>query len=382
MRVIHAFKVYRPDSEGGIPEVIGRLTDSADPDIENRILVARDFGYRHRRIMNGVPVEAVTTLGTVFSMPIAPTFPFALARAAQDVDVVALHVPFPLNDIGIMLGIPDRAGLVVHWHSEIMGRRFLVPLVAPFIRNTLARADRIIVSSSSAIALSPFLAEHAEKCVVIPFGVDADYWGSLSTAEQAETEQLRAVHPRMVMATGRLVPYKGFDVLVRALRQVNATAVIVGDGPCADALSSLAARLGVPDRLFLVGEVPRDRLKLFLHAARIFVFPSMTAAETFGIAQLEAMAAGLPIINTALPTGVPLVARNEREALTVKPGDASALAAAIDRLLNDSGLASALGNAGRRRAESEYSLAKFVREVRGVYQEVYLKRSRGVAREP
>jgi glycosyltransferase involved in cell wall biosynthesis len=379
MRVLHAFKIYRPEVEGGVPEVIGLLTGSAAPNVENCILVARRFGHGRNLAVDGVPVKAVTSLGNIFSMPIAPAFPFALARAARSTDVVVLHAPFPLNDVGVMFGIPARVGLVIHWHSEIFGRRFLVRLVAPFIRNTLARADRIIVSNSSIISISPFLKEHVERCIVVPFGVDPDYWAYLGQGEQAEVERLRAAHRRLIVATGRLVRYKGFDVLVRALRQVDATAIIVGDGPQATSLRRLGEQLGVGARLILAGSIPRHELKLLLHAAQVFAFPSVTSAETFGIAQLEAMAVGVPVVNTALPTGVPLVARHEREALTVVPNDPSALAAAINRLLDDPALAAELGRAGRLRVNEEFHQHAFIRRVKAVYEEVHSNRSRAAA---
>jgi rhamnosyl/mannosyltransferase len=376
MRILHAFKIYRPEVEGGVPETIGLLTSASGPNNESRILVARSFGMGRTVDVDGVPVTTVTSLGNMFSMPVAPTFPFALARQARQADVVVLHVPFPLNDIGV-LGIPAKVGLVVHWHSDIIGQRFLLPLVAPFIRHTLSRADRIIVSNASIISLSPFLKSHVAKCVVIPFGTDLDYWSRLTPEEEVEVERIRAAHRRLVVATGRLVTYKGFDVLIRALREIDATLVIVGDGPRAKSLKLLAEQIGVADRVEFAGNVPRARLKLYLHAARVFAFPSTTSAETFGIAQLEAMAVGVPVVNTALPTGVPLVARDGSEALTVAPNDPSALAAAIGRLLDDDALAAKLGSAGRRRIKEEFDQQSFVRRVHGVYEEVHAQRSRG-----
>ena len=373
MRILHAFKIYRPEVEGGVPETIGLLTGADGPDNKSRILVARSFGMGRAADVDGVPVTSVTSLGNMFSMPVAPTFPFALARQARQADVVVLHVPFPLNDIGV-LGMPAKTGLVVHWHSDIVGQRFLLPLVAPFIRHTLARADRIIVSNASIISLSPFLKPHVAKCLVIPFGTDLDYWSHLTSEEETEVARIRAAHPRLVVATGRLVTYKGFDVLIRALREIDATLAIVGDGPRASSLRLLAKQLGIANRVEFAGSVPRARLKLFLHAARVFAFPSTTSAETFGIAQLEAMAVGVPIVNTALPTGVPLVARDGLEALTVAPNDASALAAAIGRLLNDDVLAAKLGAAGSQRIKDEFDQQSFIRRVHAVYDEVHPRR--------
>jgi rhamnosyl/mannosyltransferase len=342
-------------------------------------LVARRLGLGRTAIVAGVPVKSVSSFGNAFSMPIAPTFPLALARAARGADLVAVHAPFPLNDLGVMLGIPAHVGLVVHWHSDIIGQRAMLPLVAPFIRRTLSRADRIIVSNSSIISLSPFLRSVVEKCIVIPFGVDPGYWADLKPDERVEVDRIRAEHPRLIVATGRLVPYKGFHVLIRSLCELDATAVIIGEGPQQSPLRRLTQQLSLADRVVFAGKVPRHRLKLFLHAARVFAFPSLTSAETFGIVQLEAMAVGVPIINTALPTAVPLVARDGLEALTVTPDDAAALAAGIRRVLVNPLLAQELGSAGRQRVKEHFRQQSFIQRVKAVYDDVGSHRSKARA---
>jgi glycosyltransferase involved in cell wall biosynthesis len=368
VRVLHAFKIYRPDVEGGIPEAIGALAAGMRPRKQSRILVARARGFGRRYAVDGIAVDAVGSLGSLLSAPLAPSFPWALAQRARAADLVALHHPFPLNDLGI-LRLPQRAALVIHWHGEIVGRGALGALVAPLIRRSVARAQRIVVSDESLVANSPFLSAHAEKCAVVPFGIDTAYWGSLDAAGQRQAADLRLRHRNLVVSTGRLVPYKGYAVLVEALRHVDATVIIVGEGPLRASLLAQARERGVADRLILSGTLARDELKAHLHAARAFVFSSDSPAETFGIAQIEAMAACLPLVNTALPTGVPHVARDGREALTVPPGDAVALAGAIARLLGDDDLARRLGEGARTRARAEYEQAVFVRRVEAVYDE-------------
>jgi rhamnosyl/mannosyltransferase len=90
------------------------------------------------------------------------------------------------------------------------------------------------------------------------------------------------------------------------------------------------------------------------------------------------MAAGLPIINTALPSGVPTVARHGIEALTVPPGDSAQLAGAIRCLLDSPGLAATLGSAGKKRAAAEYDLRMFIDRTHALYADSIATRSRRV----
>jgi len=372
LRVLHAYKVFPPDIVGGITEVIAYIAEGMAPRHESSLLVARSRGWGRRYTFGTIPVEALFSFGTLLSTPIAPSFPFVLARRSRQAALVALHQPFPLNDIGVALGLPSETALVVHWHGEIVGQRSLTGLVAPFIRRTLARAQRIIVSQPALVSESPFLAAHGEKCAIIPYGIDVSYWTELDGAQRRRVDELRSRYPRLVMATGRLVPYKGFDVLIEALRHVDATAIIVGEGPLRDDLLRMAQQRGVAERVILAGMLSRDDLKVHLHAAQLFAFPSVSAAEAFGIVQIEAMAVGLSIVNTDLPTGVPHVARHGLEALTVSPNDPAVLAAAIAQLLADRPLAQRLGAAGRRRATTDYALQSFVQRIEEVYDEAML----------
>jgi glycosyltransferase involved in cell wall biosynthesis len=371
MRVLHAYKVFRPDIDGGIVSVIAVACGAGDPDISSSILVARGrLGLGRRFDFGQVKARAVASLGTYLGMPIAPGFPIALSLALRHVDVVALHLPFPLNDIGI-IGIPDRVGLVVHWHSEIYGRRLLVRALEPLMRRTLARADRIIISNEAIVENSALLLPHRAKCEVVPFGVDVKKWNLNDDSQRAEADQLRQRYPRLIAALGRLVPYKGFDVLIRALTQVDAHLLIIGTGAERKALIKLAAELGVSDRVTFTGYLSNDEVKVRLWAARVFAFPSATNAETFGISQLEAMAVGLPIVNTRLATAVPRIARDGIEALTVPPRDPTALAAALTRLLDDEALAKSFGAAAQARVRDEFEDARFVARVHSIYREVF-----------
>jgi rhamnosyl/mannosyltransferase len=369
LKILHSYKVYRPDIDGGIPFVIAALSRLADKDITNGILVARRVGKARRYVIDDVPVEALSSLGTIFSTPIAPAFPLVLIRRTSAVDIVVYHAPFPLADIASSF-LPDDVALIVYWHADIVGYSWLKTLVTPVIKKTLRRANRIIVSDRAIIDNSPILTTFADKCVVVPYGIDEHFWNIRSAMEHNMALKLRDQYPRMVLAIGRLVPYKGLDVLLRAMQELDAQLVIIGEGPLEMDLKRLASDTGLGARVTFAGRLARSDMKTYLHAARVLAFPSVTSAEAFGIVQLEAMAAGLPVVNTALMTAVPHIARHEKEALTVPPRDSHALAAAIGRILDEPSLAGRLGEAGRLRARTEYSNNRFLSRMKVIYGEV------------
>lgn len=375
MRILHAYKVYVSGVYGGVPAVIAMLAKLSQSGFQTLILVARSRGFAREYSVDGIPVIAGSSIGTYLSTPLALSFPFKFARLVRKFDIAVHHAPFPLTDLGIFL-MPKDVALVVHWHAEVIGRPFLMKLLAPLVRHSLRRADKIIVSDKANIENSPFLKFFAEKCVEVPYGCDVEYWAELTSPQCAAVDKLRQLYPRLVVAVGRLVSYKGYDVLLRAMQLVDAQAIIIGDGPLKASLIRLTEELGIADRVKFVGVLQPDEVKQYVHAARVLAFSSVTDAEAFGIIQIEAMSAGRPIVNTNLPTAVPNVARHEKEGLTVPPSQPNAFAGALRRLLDEPDFAQQLGDAGRARARSEYSQSAFLSRIEAVYKETLrLRRS-------
>lgn len=162
--------------------------------------------------------------------------------------------------------------------------------------------------------------------------------------------------PLVIGALGRLHVDKGFDDLLRALADPdlcsrNWRLRIAGEGPEREALRLLASRLGIAERVELIGWV--DDRRSFFQSIDMLCMPSRT--ESFGMVLVEAMAHGIPAVVSDNP-GSREIVRSGRDALVVPVGDAAALAAAIVRLLDDAALAAALGRSGWERATSAYAL--------------------------
>jgi glycosyltransferase involved in cell wall biosynthesis len=287
LSVLHIFKVYYPDLFGGILSVIRDICAGLKDVFAARVLVCSQSDGQRQIVVNDVPVERVRSFGDLLSLPVAPTYPLRLWRRIAEHDLIALHAPFPLADLVFALGFGRNRPLVVHWHADIVSHAALRWLVTPVVRRTLRRADAIIVSDPVLVRSTPMLQEFADKCRAVPFGVD------ISKYDWPPRDHVND-RAHLVLACGRLVPYKGFDVLVRAAVGQHFDVWIVGEGRERACLERLIRTLGIEDHVRLLGSVPDSELVKFMQIADVFVTPSVSSAETFGLVQLEAMAAGRP----------------------------------------------------------------------------------------
>ena len=192
----------------------------------------------------------------------------------------------------------------------------------------------------------------ADRTVVIHNGVPLDV-------------PRRRVHPGPVtlLSVGRLRAPKDFVTLVRAMTGLEARLRIAGDGPDRAALEAEIGRLGLRDRVELLGT--RADIPELLAGADVFVLA--TDSEGLPMSVLEAMAAGLPVVASAVG-GVPEVVRDGETGALVPPRDSAVLAEALGRIVADPALRDRLGEAGRQRVQSEFSLERFEREHLELYR--------------
>jgi ABC-type polysaccharide/polyol phosphate export permease/glycosyltransferase involved in cell wall biosynthesis len=362
--VLHIFKIYYPDLFGGTLTVIRDICASLKDAFASAVLVCSQSAEKRQIVVNDVPVERVRSFGNLLSLPAAPTYPWRLWRKIAEHDLLALHAPFPLADLVFAFGFGRKRPLVVHWHADIVTHAGLRWFIEPLMRQTLRRAKAIIVSDHVLVDNTPLLREFEDKCHVVPFGIDTSGYDWPKIEPHHVNDR-----GRLVLACGRLVPYKGFDVLIRAAAAHKFEVWIIGEGVERPRLVQLIEELGLTERVRLLGSVNDcERIKLMC-LADVFVMPSLTNAETFGLVQLEAMAAGRPVVNTALDTAVPRVARHGMEAITVPPGDAEKLGEAIDTLICDPERRRHMGLAARTRALTHYSATAFRQGMETVYRD-------------
>jgi rhamnosyl/mannosyltransferase len=365
---------YYPPHLGGVEF---HLRDLAEGLVEHagaqiRAIVCNGEDARAEDEINGVEVVRLPRAAEFSSTPIA--WGFAREIRAETwrkppPDVLHFHFPYPWGELSWLRAKPDIP-TVVTYHSDIVRQKVAGRLYQPFMERFLDRVDLIIASSPNMIEHSPFLSARAEKCRQVDFGLNVEHIADDVDAP-GRGAQLRDLHSgrKIVLFVGRLVYYKGADVLVRAMREVDADLVMIGAGPLEEELRDIAAASGTADRVTFLDPVDTAELTAWYHAADVFALPSVARSEAFGLVQIEAHAAGTPVVSTNLTTGVPYANLDGVTGLTVPVGDVEAFSAALRRLLGDDELRERLGAQAKARALSDFTIPRMVDNTVAVYNE-------------
>ncbi|MRS12118.1 MAG: glycosyltransferase [Actinobacteria bacterium] len=372
MRVTMVNKYYPPHLGGIEFHMRDLATALAARGHRVRAIVANESGEIANETLDGVEVVRLARSFAYASTPVVPGMARALrAESSREPrpDLFHLHFPYPWGEVA-WLRARVAQPTVLAYHSDIVRQKALLAAYAPVLRRVLERADLVLASSPNMVEHSPFLSRIADKCRVIPYGIRVERYADTPelTARAAE---LRAGHARpIVLFVGRLVYYKGPEVLVRAMAAVDADLVVIGRGPLKRELEALAASYGVSGRITFLDPVDDGELAAWYHAADVFCLPSVARSEAYGLVQLEAHASGTPTVSTTLTTSVPFVNADGVTGLTVPPGDVVALADALQNLVADESLRKRLGAQARARARAEFSIGRMVDRTLEVYAEL------------
>ena len=358
MRILHLAKYYWPRS-GGVERVVKNLAEGAAElgheaevlAVETRWQWSGGSGKQRRQRTN---VSKAFSFGALGLQELAPGY---LTGTWKRADIIHVHHPHTLADVVSLLRL-SRAPIVVTQHADVKGG-----LRTWLSRRALKRASAIVVPSRAHVALCCELEGFESKIDIIPFGIDESRWQDVPPAPGRI--------PARALFIGRLVRYKGVDVLLRALAQTPDVMLdVVGHGPEAPRLKTLAEALEVSDRVRWYGEYPDEDLPRIMAEADFVVLPSVTVSEMFGLVPMEAMAAARPVITTDLPSGVREVNVAGETGFVVPLRDVIGLAQAMSALAADPAVARKMGEAGRRRVEERFTRDLMVRRHVELYEKL------------
>ena len=297
-----------------------------------------------------------------------------LAQAARDrPDILHAHWVLPNGFMAALTARLLNIPLVVSMPGADVFISSMNPLFLCMARFAFNQARAITTNSHDLRQAAEALGADARKCCLLIYGVDSIEMVPDDSRRSALRAQLGLDENTPVIVTvGRLVPKKGFDVLVKATPLIDPSAhvVIVGHGEQLNYLKTLAASLGIAHRVHFVGSILRTDLIHYYNMGDIFVMPTVSPpADGLNVAAVEAMSCGLPVVASDVG-GNPLVVADGETGLLVRMGDTEALAAAINRLVADPAQRQAMGQRGRERVVAQFSWPQLATAYVNLFAEV------------
>ena len=381
MKVLQLGKFY--PIRGGVEKVMWDLTrglsthgvdctmlcatlpdDPVDPPDQGRCRETAEG--REIRFNDRGRVICVPALAKKAATMLSPAMVRWLRRHATEYDLIHIHHPDPMAALALRLsGYKGR--VVLHWHSDILSQKFLLALYRPLQHWLIRRADRILGTTPVYVRESPDLEGVQEKVGYVPIGIDPVIFEENAVRELRNRYKGR----KIVVSLGRLVPYKGYSTLIDAAALLDADyqVLIGGMGPLRESLQAQIDALGIQDRVQLLGYVPDEMVPTLYGACDVFVLSSVMKTEAFGIVQIEAMSCGRPVVATKIPgSGTAWVNEDGTSGLNVDPGDAEALADAIQRICDNEKTYRKYAEGARKRFVTLFTFDKMIDRVLKEYE--------------
>lgn len=370
-KVLQVNKLYYPVT-GGIERIVQQISEGLKSRCDIKVLVCKKKGKSQKDIINGVEIIRASSMGVLFSLPISFSFILKLRKISKKADIIHMHVPFPLGDLACLLS-NFKGKIVISWHSDIVRQKKMMKLYKPLMLKLLKRADVILVATKGHIDGSDYLTAYREKCRIVPYGIEPhiEQISDLYIEKKKKMEDTIEGRITRFLFIGRLVYYKGCDILIEAFSKVNnAELMLVGTGPLEDTLRQKVFELGINKKVTFKGSISDEEMIECIRSCDALVLPSIVKSEAFGLVQLEAMVFEKAVINTNLPSGVPYVSINKETGLTVTPGSVEELTEAMQWLVNHEFERKIMGQKGRERVKKYFTTTKMLNNIEKIYKEL------------
>ncbi len=281
-------------------------------------------------------------------------------------DLIHAHMALPDGYAGMLTSMGYQKPLVVTYQATDLD------ITANRSKSCFAALQKVFSYAQRVISPSPRLAkalvsQFSIEPVVIGYGVDP------SEIVTARSELLTEYQERRILlSVSRLIPTKGIDLNIRALKYLvsryeNLLYLVVGDGPERANLERLVRELNLTQHVMFIGQVPHKRAMEYMPICDVFTLPSWQ--ETFGLVYIEAMAHGKPVI-AVQGQGVDGIVVHGENGLLIKPRDTNTIVEALDYLLSHPEEAKAMGVRARKVVLENYTWERNAEKTIQVYREV------------
>ena len=369
IKVLHVYRTYFPDSQGGLEEVIRQIALNSAESAVTRIFslsAAVSNVEKHKCEVSGAEVIRAPLWFEVASCGFFYKGLSEFHRQCKWADVVHYHFPWPFADIlDLAIARRLRKKTVITYHSDVVRQKGLNFFYQALKLNFLTNADRIVATSPNYLSSSPTLTRFSHKVDVISLGINEESYPVADEARVAYWQE--KVGEPFILFVGVLRYYKGLDILLDAMKTVQFPLVIAGDGIEMNALKQKAADLNLEHVHFLGYISDEDKVAL-LQACRAFILPSNQRSEAFGVSLLEAAMFAKPLISVEIGTGTSYANIQNETGLVVSAGSPDALADAMSYMIANENAAVAMGKAALVRFKQLFT----GKEMGRAYSDLYL----------
>lgn len=338
------------------------------------VLTTRSPLHKKYHEINGIEVVRVP-----YGIPLySSSIPFRVFRYLDpdDYDLIHAHAANPTIADLACLKNRGKIPFILTYHNDITKSGHMGRIISLIYNSTLGNfllknSDLIITTTMNYAEKSIILKKFKHKIRVVPNGVNPNKFNKNKDGEKIKAYYNIPIQSKAILFVGAIEEYKGIEYLIRTFKKVlnyekMGYLIIVGSGALSKQLKEMTLELGIFDNVIFTGYVKDSDLPYYYSACDLFVLPSISGGEGFGIVQLEAMACGKPVICTDLP-GVNEVDKNEVASIHIPPKDSEALANAIIKLLENEKLAREMGENGRKLVEEKYTWERVAEETGEIY---------------
>ena len=370
MKIAQITKYFYPHRGGIESHVLGISKEFVEKGLNVKVFTSNIPKGKRREEINGIKVFRSPVFFTFSNGPFSPGILMDLLN--NDYDLIHLHLPDPFFSIfAYIASLIKRKPLVVTYHADIIKDRWYEKLLKiiyyPILYLILRHSKRIIATSPNYVKESSVLKHFIDKIEIAPNFVDEKRFNPDVSGENIR-RRYKLENKKVVLFLGRFVPYKGIEYLIDAFIRVkdnieNSVLLLVGDGVLRKKLMNLAK-----DEENIIFIKPKENeIPEYYAACDLFVLPSITRQEAFGITLLEAMATGKVCITTNI-SGMPYVVNNC--GIKISPKDVDALKYAIIELLGNDAYRKRMGKCGRKRVEEYFTRKRVADIIFNIYKNI------------
>lgn len=334
MRILQIGKFFPPYFYGGIETVSFALHE----ELQKQMNIKADFlGFLPKKFTEDIKVDEHIYLCKTdidkFSAQFSKSFYKKYKQIRNTYNIIIINMPHPVANIALWLFRPKKnVKIILYWHSDIVKQKKLLFFYKPFQSWLIRRADAVIAPTKIHILESDCkkLFKKIKHVYDIPY--------ILRYKNHVSKYKKDSDNKKIIFACGRLIYYKGFNILIDAAKYISDDAVIhiSGTGKLQYELQNQINSTGLQNKVKLLGRLSEEELQKEYENCYLYCFPSTERGEMMGMVQFEALSYGKPIISTNIPrSGAPTLNIDGVTGFKVPVYDSKALADKINLVIND-----------------------------------------------